>query len=112
MKYAKEIFMAVAVIFTVVVLFVDTSNNVEQSTDETAFNNWAFSVIDAAKTDSTYTRIPLNSKADQRWFMEIMFDAWSGKISKSEFVRKGLEKFPNSEKSFLFVADRFPKNKQ
>ncbi len=111
MKYSKEIFMAVAVIFTVTILFIDTSSDVGQTADEMAFNDWAISVIDAAKTDSSYKRIPLDSKADQRWFMETMFNAWSKKISKSEFIEKGLEKFPDSKESFQFVADRLPPQK-
>ena len=112
MKYSKEIFLAVAIMFTVTILFIDTSSDVKQTSDERAFNNWVLSVIDEAKADSSYKKIPLNSKADQRWFMEIMFDAWSSKISKSEFIEKGLEKFPNSKKTFQFVVDRLPKNKQ
>ena len=112
MKYSKEIFLAVAVIFIVTILFIDTSSDVKHTTEETEFNNWALSVIDAAKADSSYKKIPLDSRADQRWFMEIMFNAWSNKISKSEFIEKGIEKFPDSKKSFEFVAERFPKNKK
>ncbi len=112
MKYGKEIFMAVAIMFIVTILFVDTSSDVKQTSDETAFNNWVLSVIDEAKADSSYKKLPLNSKADQRWFMENMFNAWSKKISKSEFIEKGLEKFPDSKESFQFVADRLPQSKQ
>ncbi|MDA3861928.1 MAG: hypothetical protein PF445_11960 [Melioribacteraceae bacterium] len=109
MKYSKEIFIGFAVIVTVFILFMDASNNVEEPKEVTAFNNWAFSVIDDAKADSSYVRIPLDSKADQRWFMETMYKVWDKEITIEEFIKIGLEKFPNNKESFEFVADRLPR---
>jgi len=108
MKYAKEIFMGVAIFFTVAILFMDTTNNVEESDEAIAFNNWALTVIDSAKADSSYKRIPLDSRADQRWFMELMFEAWEKKITKEEFIKTGLQKFPDNKESFEFVAEKLP----
>jgi len=108
MKYAKLIFVALAVALTVTVLFIDATNDVEESDEVKAFNNWAISVIDDAKADSSYKKIPLDSRADQRWFMETMFKAWNKEITKEEFIKIGVEKFPNNKGSFQFVADRLP----
>ena len=109
MKHGKLIFGAIAVALTVTILFMDATSEVEESEVEKAFDNWAISVIDDAKTDSSYKRIPLDSRADQRWFMELMFKAWEKKITKEEFIKIGIEKFPDNKESFEFVADRLPK---
>lgn len=108
MKYTKLIFVALAVALTVTILFMDATNDVEESDEVKAFNKWAISVIDDAKADSSYKRIPLDSRADQRWFMETMFKAWEKKITKEEFIKIGVEKFPDNRESFQFVADRLP----
>lgn len=108
MKYAKQIFIALAVALTVTILFMDATNDVEDSDEVKAFNKWAISVINDAKADSSYKRIPLDSRADQRWFMESMFDAWEKKITKDEFIKIGIEKFPDNRASFEFVAERLP----
>ena len=80
MKYAKLIFVALAVALTVTILFMDATNDVEESDEVKAFNNWAISIIDDAKADSSYKKIPLDSRADQRWFMETMFKDWNKEI--------------------------------
>ena len=108
MKYTKLIFVALAVALTVTILFMDATNDVEESDEVKAFNSWAISVIDDAKADSNYKRIPLDSRADQRWFMETMFKAWEKKITKEEFIKIGIEKFPDNRESFEFVAARLP----
>lgn len=108
MKYAKQIFVVFAVALAVTILFMDASNGVEESDEVKAFNEWAFSVIDDAKADSSYKVIPLDSRADQRWFMETMFKVWEREITKEEFIKMGIEKFPNNRESFEFVANRVP----
>jgi len=108
MKYTKQIFVVLAVVFAVTILFMDATNDVEESDEVKSFNKWAISVIDDAKADSSYKRIPLDSKTDQRWFMETMFKAWEKKITKEEFIKIGIEKFPENRESFEFVANRLP----
>lgn len=108
MKYTTQIFIALAIALTVTVLYIDATTEVKDSGDEKAFNSWAISVIDAAKADSSYKRIPLDSKSDQRWFMETMYKAWEKKITKEEFINIGVEKFPENKESFEFVANRLP----
>ena len=108
MKYTTQILIALAIALTVTILYIDATTDVEESDEAKAFNSWAISVIDEAKADSTYKRIPLDSRADQRWFMETMFKAWEKKITKEDFIKIGAEKFPNNKESFEFVANRLP----
>ena len=108
MKYGKLIFIGLAVAITFTILFMDATSDAEETDEVKAFNNWAISVIDDAKADSSYKRIPLDSKADQRWLMETMFKAWEKEITKDEFIKIGLEKFPENRTSFEFVANRLP----
>ncbi len=66
-------------------------------------------VVGEIKTDSQYKAIPLNSKEDQDWFYTQAFLLWDKKISRSEFVKTGLGKFPGHEYEFNFLADRLAK---
>ena len=107
MKYKKEIFIIFAVLFTVVVLFVDVTEKPTTSENEIAFDEWYYSVIDSAKVDLSFKRIPLDSKSEQRWFLDLMFKAWEKKITKDEFVKRGIKEFPDYKDSFKFIADNF-----
>ena len=108
MKHKTQIFIALAIALTVSILYVDATTEFQESDDAKAFDSWAISVIEDAKSDSTYKKIPLDSRADQRWFMETMFKAWEKEITKEEFIKIGLEKFPENKESFEFVANRLP----
>ena len=108
MKYIKEIFIVIAVLFVATILFIDTTETKEISVNDKDFDNWILTVINEAKADSSFERIPLDSKSEQRWFLEITYSAWEQKISNDEYVTTGISKFPNYEKSFKFIADRLP----
>jgi hypothetical protein len=108
MKYIKEIFVVVAVLFVVAIFFIDATETREISIKDKKFDNWMFTLINEAKTDSSFKRIPLDSKSEQRWFMEITYSAWNQEISSDKYVTIGIAKFPGYEKSFKFIAKRLP----
>jgi hypothetical protein len=109
MKYIKQILVAVSVLFAISILYFDATNEPEINEADAKFNEWIFSVIEDAKADSSYSRIPLDSKADQRWFLELVHNAWEKKISKDSLVILGAKKYPNFIKSFEFVSEHLPK---
>ena len=73
-----------------------------------AFEKWFYSVVDDIKNDPSYKRIPLDSQKRQEWFLTELFLAWDKKITKEQFIEKGLEKYPDYSKSLEFVAKRLP----
>lgn len=54
--------------------------------------------------DRAFRRIPLDSKADQDWFIALAFRYWYKKIDAGQFVAEGVERFPGHRKSFEAVA--------
>ena len=109
MKYKKEIFMVFAVLFTIAVLYTDATDNseVSKTEKEEAFDEWFCTVIDSAKIDSAFVNIPLEKNSEKRWFMKLMYHAWEKRITKNEFIKLGIEKYPEYKSSFLFIADNF-----
>ncbi|MCG9697202.1 hypothetical protein [Shewanella sp. Isolate11] len=86
-------------------------DNADQYTEAqlSQFQDKFMDVAGAVKENPDYQRIPLDKREDQSWFLALCIDYWAGKIDKSEFIAKGVERFPGYETSFGFVADEFKK---
>lgn len=52
-----------------------------------------------------YKRIPLDSDEEIGWFAGLSFQFWDGQITRDEFMKRGLARFPGYEASFRLVAE-------
>jgi hypothetical protein len=68
-------------------------------------------VIKEVQNDPSYKRIPLDSKAEVDWFITQAFLYWDKKISRDEFVKRGVTKYPGYKESFEYLADRIKQDK-
>jgi hypothetical protein len=119
MRNKKQVTLLLIFLFITALLFTACSSSLDSSIKAAtkdandpavtkAFEGWFYKVIDDVKANPNYKRIPLDTKADQDWYLSLMFTAWDKKISKEEFVKDGLKRFPDYKESFEFVANKMP----
>ncbi|MCF6222404.1 MAG: hypothetical protein L3J34_01620 [Flavobacteriaceae bacterium] len=71
-----------------------------------AFEAKYTTVLEGIKNDSSYKRVPMEN-SDVVWFNTQAFLLWNKKISKDQFVKEGVSRFPESGASFEYLADKF-----
>ena len=76
-----------------------------------AYEKTLNNVVKEIQNDPTYKRIPLDSKAESDWFITQAFLYWDKKISREEFVKRGVVKYPEYKESFEYLADRIKQDK-
>lgn len=75
---------------------------------EERFNLDFRSVAIKTKADPSYSRMGLNE--NKRWFKETTYLLWNRDISKSQYIKEGLSRFPNNRYEFEFVANNIAAN--
>jgi len=63
----------------------------------------AFSTQD----DSRYKRMTLDTPEKKKWFKDLMFRLWDRQITRKQFMREGLKKYPTHAYEFNFVINGF-----
>ena len=57
------------------------------------------------KSDPNYQRMGLDTPETKRWFKQTTYLLWNRDISRSQYIREGLTRFPSNEYEFKFVAN-------
>lgn len=70
-----------------------------------AYKNAMREVGTTIKEDMNYKKLNLNTAQLKNWFTDITYKVWDHKISKSQFVAFGLQKFPDHAYEFNLIAD-------
>jgi hypothetical protein len=58
-----------------------------------------------SQEDPRYNRIPLDSTEDQKSFLEIALEYWTGDMDRDQFISEGNRRFPGHQYEFNVVAD-------
>ncbi|WP_460231991.1 hypothetical protein [Aurantivibrio plasticivorans] len=51
-----------------------------------------------------YKAIPIETAADQNWFIDLAYRYYSKDISQGQFIQEGLRRFPGYGESFAILA--------
>ena len=57
------------------------------------------------KSDPAYERMGLDTPETKRWFKQTTYLLWNRDISRSQYIKEGLTRFPSSRYEFNFVAN-------
>ncbi len=71
-----------------------------------AFEAKYTAVLEGIKNDSSYKKVPLVNR-DVEWFNTQNFLLWNKKISKDQFIKEGVSRFPENRESFEYLSDKF-----
>jgi len=61
----------------------------------------------STREDPRYNRMALNTPEEKEWFKMLMYRLWDRQISKREFIREGVSKYPSHQYEFNFIANGF-----
>lgn len=78
----------------------------ELDQDEYNYQSKMRNIARQIPNDKKYNRLALNTTESKKWFKDLTFRLWSGKINRNEFISEGLKRYPGHEYEFKFVADR------
>lgn len=65
------------------------------------------SVASGIKHDTNYQRIALNTPAKKEWFKNLTYRLWDRQITRHQFIKEGLAKYPSHRYEFEFVVNGF-----
>jgi len=64
----------------------------------------------STREDPKYNRMALDTTEKKEWFQDLMYRLWNRDISKSQFISRGLAKYPTHKYEFNFIANGFQKH--
>ena len=74
-----------------------------------AYNSDMRKVGLSTKKDPKYKSFGFKTTEEKIWFRDLTYAYWHRDITKSQFISKGLAKYPTRRYEFAFVADGFQK---
>ena len=74
---------------------------------EAVFKQEMAKVALSTKEDPNYKRLALDTPEEKRWFKELLYRLWDRQITREEFIKEGLKRFPDKGYEFRFIAEGF-----
>lgn len=74
-----------------------------------AYNSDMRTVGLSTRKDPKYKSFGFKTTEEKIWFRDLTYAYWNRDITKSQFISKGLAKYPTQRYEFNFVADGFQK---
>jgi hypothetical protein len=74
-----------------------------------AYNKDMRTVGLSTRKDPKYKSFGFKTTEEKDWFRDLTYAYWNRDITKSQFISRGLTKYPDQRYEFTFVADGFQK---
>ena len=76
---------------------------------EAAFRETMIKVALSTQEDPKYKKLALDTPEKKAWFKNLMYRLWDRQITREQFVREGLSKYPDRAYEFRYIANGFQK---
>ena len=76
---------------------------------ESIFKKSMMQIALETRKDPKYKRLALDTSEEKRWFKELLYRLWDRQITRNEFIKMGLERYPDKEYEFRFIAEGLQK---
>ena len=73
------------------------------------FQKKMIAVAKSTLHDPRYKKMALDTPKKKAWFRTLMYRLWDRQITRDEFIKAGLDKYPSKRYEFTFVANGFQK---
>ena len=74
---------------------------------ETRFLSIVSDIAKSTQHDPDYHKISLTTKAEKEWFKNLMYRLWDREITRAQFIREGLKRYPSHRYEFTYIANAF-----
>jgi hypothetical protein len=75
-----------------------------------AYGNTMRKIASGIKDDSNYKRITLDTPEKKEWFKKLTYRLWDRQITRQQFTKEGLSKYPDHGYEFNFIVRGFTFN--
>lgn len=72
-----------------------------------AYGNTMRKIASGIKDDSNYKRISLDTPEKKEWFKKLTYRLWDRQITRQQFMKEGLNKYPDHGYEFNFIVRGF-----
>jgi hypothetical protein len=77
------------------------------SSKEAKFHSAMIAVAKSTKTDPRYRKLGLQSHEEKIWFKDLMYKLWDRQITRQDFIRQGVQKYPDHRYEFTYIANAY-----
>ena len=74
---------------------------------EARFHETMLKIAQSTQTDPNYHRMGLKSDAEKQWFKNLMYRLWNRDITRAQFIREGVKRYPSHKYEFTYIANAF-----
>jgi len=67
-------------------------------------------IASGIKDDPNYQRIALDTPEKKAWFKSLTYRLWDRQITRQQFIKEGLRKYPDHGYEFNFIVRGFTFN--
>ena len=67
-------------------------------------------IASGIKDDSNYQRLSLDTPEKKEWFKKLTYRLWDRQITRQQFIKEGLDRYPNHGYEFNFIVRGFTFN--
>ena len=64
-------------------------------------------IAKSTRNDRHYHRLALQTKAEKLWFKKLMYRLWNREITRLQFIKEGVAKYPEHRYEFAYIANAF-----
>ena len=64
-------------------------------------------IAKSTQSDTHYHKLALRTKTEKMWFKNLMYRLWNREITRSQFIAKGVSKYPKHRYEFTYIANAF-----
>ncbi|MEN8726629.1 MAG: hypothetical protein ABF276_01570 [Sulfurovum sp.] len=75
-----------------------------------AYGNTMRKIASGIKDDPNYQRIALDTPEKKAWFKSLTYRLWDRQITRQQFIKEGLRKYPDHGYEFNFIVKGFTFN--
>jgi hypothetical protein len=72
-----------------------------------AFKKTMIKVALSTQDDPKYRKLALDTPEKKSWFKNLMYRLWDRQITRAQFIREGLKKYPDRAYEFNYIANSF-----
>jgi len=63
----------------------------------------------STQEDPRYKKLALDTPEKKAWFKQLLYRLWDRQITRAEFIKEGLQRYPDRAYEFRFIANGFQK---
>ncbi len=74
---------------------------------EARFHDTMLKIAQSTQSNPRYHKMGLTRDAEKQWFKNLMYRLWNREITRAQFIREGVKRYPSHKYEFTYIANAF-----